>query len=142
MSFNPNKMTFADGLKRIEKALATAEVKIKSRIITSRDADVGKAVQALEVSNVPAGFRKWQLPISLDKPSQMFLTTAAPGAEVGLHSHDEGDGVRFIVSGSIIYDGKELTAGDWMFIPKGEKYSMRVGHLGAVMAYCYSCCCA
>ena len=45
-----------------------------------------------------------------------------PGTEVPEHSHDEGDGFRYIVSGSIIYNGQELlAAGDWMFIPKGKK---------------------
>jgi hypothetical protein len=49
--------------------------------------------------------------------------------------------VRFIISGSIKYNGIELTAGDWMFVPKGEEYEFTVGPLGASMAYCYQCCC-
>jgi quercetin dioxygenase-like cupin family protein len=82
------------------------------------------------------------LPVYLANPSQLFLTIAAPETAAEEHSHDEGDGIRFITSGSIIYKGMELTAGDWMFIPKGEKYSFMTGRMGANMCYCYCCCCA
>lgn len=141
MAFNPNQLTFADGLNRIAKAVDKVGLSVSDRITTSRDPDVREAVIALKVTNVPSGFQKWQLPVSLSGASQMFLTAANPGASVPAHSHDEGNGIRFIISGSIIYDGKELTAGDWMFIPQGKKYSFQVGELGATMAYCYECCC-
>ena len=45
------------------------------------------------------------------------------------------------MSGSIIYKGNELVAGDWMYIPQGVKYSFKVGPNGARMGYCYQCCC-
>jgi hypothetical protein len=31
---------------------------------------------------------------------------------------------------------KELSAGDWMFIPEGQPYSFEVGRVGAIV-----CCC-
>jgi hypothetical protein len=49
----------------------------------------------------------------------MFISIAEPGIKVGKHCHEEGDGIRFIAGGSIIFEGKELISGDWMFIPKG-----------------------
>jgi hypothetical protein len=61
---------------------------------------------------------------------------------VPTHSHNEGDGVRFIASGSIKYNGQELTTGDWMYIRAGSEYEFEVGRYGAVMCYCYCCCCA
>ena len=111
-------------------------------MITSRDEAARYAQKLLTVSEVPGGFRKWQLPVYLDRPSQLFITVAEPRADVPEHSHDEGDGIRFIAQGSIIYNGTELTAGDWMFIPAGSRYSFKVGELGALMCYCYCCCCA
>lgn len=87
------------------------------------------------------GFKKWQLPIIL-QDSQLFISIGQPDINVPKHSHDEGDGIRFIMSGSIYYDGQELNAGDWMFIPKGKPYSMKIGPFGATMCYCYCCCCA
>jgi hypothetical protein len=137
-SFKPNALTFEQGITRIKEA----GFDFKSKITTSRDAAANEATRKLMVSNVPGGFKKFQLPLYMDKPSQLFVSIGAPDAEVPEHSHDEGDGIRYIVSGSIIYNGQELTAGDWMFIPAGMKYSLRVGPRGAHMFYCYQCCCA
>jgi len=90
--------------------------------------------------SVPEGFQKWQLPFYLEG-GQFFITTAGPNLEVGEHAHDD-DGVRFIISGSIFYDGIELGQGDWMYLPKGQRYGFRTGPAGALMWYCYRCCCA
>ena len=76
-----------------------------------------------------------ELPVYLSGPSQLFISAAPPNAEVGEHSHDAGDGIRFMVGGSIYYAGKELTAGDWMYIPQGKKYAFKAGAMGAVMCY-------
>ncbi|MCB0251634.1 MAG: cupin domain-containing protein, partial [Anaerolineae bacterium] len=61
--------------------------------------------------------------------------------EADEHAHSNGAAMRFIVSGSIEYAGTELTQGDWMFIPKDTSYSFKAGDMGAVMCYCYPCCC-
>lgn len=142
MSFKPNALTFDQGLERIQAAYKKAGVKKTHEILTSRDKNAVVLTEQLGVSNVPGGFKKWQLPVYLDKPSQLFISVGSPDADVPLHSHDEGDGIRFIVGGSIIYNGVELTEGDWMFIPKGQKYSFKVGSRGVTQCYCYCCCCA
>ena len=139
--FNPNALTFNEGVMRVQSALRAAKVDISKRIITSKDKDAIKLVNMLGVDNVPGGFKKWQLPIVL-RDSQLFISVGAADAVVPKHSHDEGDGIRFIVSGSILYNGKELSSGDWMYIPQGKEYSFRVGPLGVSMCYCYCCCCA
>ena len=139
--FDPNQVTFDEGLRRIQAAAHKVGLH-PNRVITSQDRQALDAQRLLMVTNVPGGFTKWQLPVYLDKASQMFVTLAAPNADVPEHSHNEGAGIRFIAGGSIIYNGKELTAGDWMFIPAGVKYSFKVGPLGATMCYCYCCCCA
>lgn len=139
--FQPAHIPFKDGLARIDEAFAKAGVKRQRRILTSRDAEAVKLCNLLAVDEgLPKGFRKWQLPFHVEA-GQFFITTAAADASVGEHAHDD-DGVRFILSGSIFYDGIELTAGDWMYLPKGEKYGFKVGPLGASMCYCYCCCCA
>ena len=141
-NFNPNSITFDEGLQRISKAVERAGLSTKE-IVTSRHPAAARAQGLLETTNVPgSGFRKWQLPVYLDRPSQLFVTVAAPDIEVPEHSHDEGDGVRFIAGGSIIYEDYELTQGDWMFIPAGAKYKFQVGRAGALMCYCYCCSCA
>jgi redox-sensitive bicupin YhaK (pirin superfamily) len=141
-NFDPNQLTCDEGLKRIERGSEQAVIKLERRILTSKDEDVAKLTSVLKVSNIPEGFQKWQLPVYLDSPSQLFISTAAPGSTVPKHMHREGDGIRFIISGSIFYNGQELTAGDWMFIPAGHAYSFDVGKFGVTMCYCYCCCCA
>lgn len=140
--FDPNQATFEEGLQRLDRAAEKAGVKLQGRIITSRDKDVNKLTEFLQVDNVPEGVRKWQLPVHLNKPSQLFISTAAANTKVPEHFHRDGDGIRFIVSGSIIYNNVELTAGDWMFIPAKVSYTFEVGRLGATMCYCYCCSCA
>lgn len=140
--FDPNKLRFSDCLARISQAMNKHGTKLEGRILTSRDDDVIELRKALTINNVPNGFRKYQLPVHLAEASMMFVTIAEPEIKTPEHSHDDGDGIRFIAGGSIIYDGKELTAGDWMFIPAGQRYSFEVGPQGAIMCYCYCCCCA
>jgi hypothetical protein len=139
--FNPNKLTFEDGVKRVHAALKKANLDMDKAIVTSRDRAAIEATKLLTVNNVPKGFIKWQLPIVL-QPSQLFISVGSPNVEVKEHSHDDGAGVRFIISGTIQHNGQELVAGDWMYIPKGAKYSFKVGPHGATMGYCYCCCCA
>ncbi len=141
-TFKPNALTFEEGIERIKQANEAADFCFKSKISTSLDAAAREATGGLMVTNVPGGFKKFQLPLYLDKASQLFVSVGAPDTKVPIHSHDEGDGFRYISSGSIIYNGEELKAGDWMFIPAGEPYEFVVGELGATMMYCYSCCCA
>lgn len=138
--FKPCHIPYDDGIARINEALAQVNLELGSRILTSRDTDVVKAYNLLVVDELPKGFTKWQLPFYMEG-GQFFITSAEPGASVGEHSHPN-DGVRFIIAGSIFYDGIELNAGDWMYIPKEKSYSFKVGPLGASMCYCYECCCA
>ncbi len=138
--FDPNRLNFEEGLERIRRAVDEAGLEreeLQRRIITSRDDVAVELRKSLATENVPEGFQKWQLPVYLACESQMFVTIGDPGVKVPQHSHEDGDGIRFIAGGSIIYEGRELTAGDWMFIPAGEPYSFEVGPNGAIMCYCY-----
>lgn len=140
--FDPNRLTFEEGIERIQEALKKTGAKLDGRVVTSRDRYMPQLREALRVTNVPDGFQKYQLPIALRCESQMFVTVAQPAIKAPSHVHKEGDGIRFIAGGSIIHDGQELTSGDWMFIPAGTPYSFQVGPQGAIMCYCYCCCCA
>jgi hypothetical protein len=140
--FNPKEhLSFKEGEEKVYTALKQADIDFRSRIFTSRDDESILLSNFLSVSEVPDGFKKWQLPIVLG-PSQLFISVSKADVKVPYHSHDEGDGVRFIISGSVYYNGQELTAGDWMFIPAGKPYEIEIGPLGASMAYCYCCSCA
>ena len=141
MAFQPNRLTFDDGVKMLQAAAKEAGVQ-EGEILTSQDISVKKATELLSISNVPGGFTKWMLPVYLDGPSQQYFSYSAPGVVVPRHSHDEGDGLRVILHGQITYKDITLRAGDWMFIPKGKPYEFSVGPQGVGMFYCYRCCCA
>jgi hypothetical protein len=141
MAFNPNASTLADCLARvtsIKKRLGMDH----GRIFTSRD--VGQIWTDKEsiVSNIPTGFYKVMLPFATSGPATFYISSAGPGVKVPRHSHDEGDGIRLIISGSIVHEGKELLEGDWMYLPAKAQYEFVVGPRGVSMFYCYQCCCA
>lgn len=140
--FDPNALSFDEGLDRIKRIAEGSGFSPDQGILTSRDESVAPVIEKLRVQNVPEGFTKWQLPVYLPSASQLYISVAEPGAEVPTHSHREGDGIRFIAGGSITYEGKELTQGDWMYIPAGREYTFEVGRFGAIMCYCYCCSCA
>ena len=140
MKFDPNQVTFAEGAVRVQGVLRKLGIDTSKKVMTSRDPEAAQLRKLLPVTNVPQGFEKHQLPFVLSD-SQLFITHAPAGAKVAEHSHDEGDGIRFIAKGSVLYKGIELTEGDWMFIPKSVKYSIDIGARGAIMCYCYCCCC-
>src|SRR5262245_42486865 len=138
-AFDPNRLSFAACTQRIQRAAKAAGLKADAGIVTSKDKGMPQLRKTLSTTNVPKGFQKWQLPVHLDHPSHLFMTVAEPNAKSPRHAHKDGDGIRFIAGGSITYEGKELSAGDWMFIPAGQAYSFEVGPHGAIMCYCYAC---
>jgi hypothetical protein len=138
--FNPNQVSFYEGAVRAEGVARKLKID-RSRILTSQDKRLDEIKRELRVTNVPDGFRKYQLPFVFDK-AQFFISYAPADADVPSHSHDEGDAVRFILDGSISHDGVELKSGDWMYIPQGVAYQLKIGPRGATMGYCYQCCCA
>ena len=141
MAFNPNARSIQDCVQLVADVLNKHAIDT-SKIITSKDKAVLNALSDLQVTNIPGGFNKWQLPIHFTEPVFTFLSFGAPNTDVPEHSHDDGPGLRIILNGSINYDGNELTAGDWMYLPAKAKYSFRVGPMGVGMFYCYCCCCA
>lgn len=141
-TFAPGRSTFEQCLELVRAAVDKAGFQAQGRIVTSRDEGIKELRESLATDNVPGGFRKWQLPVYLQSASTLFVTVAEAGASAPPHAHEEGDGIRFIAGGSITFEDKELTQGDWMFIPAGATYSFEVGPVGAIMCYCYCCCCA
>lgn len=142
MAFNPNASNMAACLARIQQATKAAKLDLDQDIITSQDPVVKKVLNSLEVSNIPAGFVKVQLPVAFDGPTTTYMSFGAAKTKVPEHSHDEGAGIRVIMFGSIKFRGRKLTAGDWMYIPKGKRYAFEIDNMGVGMFYCYQCCCA
>jgi quercetin dioxygenase-like cupin family protein len=142
MTFNPKlRKPFSDCIKSVEDALKAVGHGHPhgQKILTSRDKDAAQLRTALNRTNVPQGFSKWQLPYIITGASAAFITVASAGAKVPSHDH-EGESDLLIVSGSIILNGhQELTSGDWAFIPANTAYSYEVGPMGAMLKRCYPC---
>ena len=141
MAFNPNEMTLQEGLELVNKLQKELRID-KTKIFTSKDVPDLYLNKSAKVTNVPSGFSKIMLPFSTSKEATFYISSGAPYVQVPKHSHEEGEGIRFIVSGSIIFQGKELTEGDWMYMPAKASYEFQVGARGVTMCYCYCCCCA
>ena len=140
--FNPNQKSLSACIADIQSIQKEFGIDT-DKIVHSRDPKVAKLLyKKLAVENVPEGFSKTMLPIHLEKSSTLYISSAAPNVRVPKHSHDEGEGIRFMISGSIKFADTELTAGDWMYVPAGFPYEFEVGPQGATMCYCYCCCCA
>ena len=133
MNFQPEDITFQEGLQRIRGARQKIRASEEDRILTSRDPGVSETSEDLSVRGLPEGFQMWQLPVVVGHTLQ-FIGVAAPGARMPAHRHNQPV-LRVILSGSITYEDKELTAGDWMYVPAGQQYSFEVGRLGATFFY-------
>jgi quercetin dioxygenase-like cupin family protein len=127
------------GVKQAQEALKQAGIKGGRRIITSQDAGMEEVVKYLQRARMPKGFTSWQLPIALGSPKSVlgFLTLGAPNAVVPKHAH-RGEVFRIVISGSIIVNGKELTAGHWMYVPKDVPYGFKDGALGCIVFHKYA----
>ena len=125
------------GADRIRTALDKHGIVIKDEVITSRDEGMDDVLFDLRRPDMPPGILSWQLPVILDKTTFVFLTVAEPGAIVPTHAHSRNL-FRVVISGSIITDGKELKSGDWMYVPKGTKYSYHAAlNPGAITMHFY-----
>lgn len=139
--FNPNSKSLAACIAQLEEFRKARGLDEKA-IITSLDLPDIWRTKELAVSNVPGGFNKIILPFFTDGPATFYISSAGPYVEVPRHSHDEGPGIRVIMSGSITYKDRELEAGGWMYLKAGAPYEFKVGPRGVSMFYCYQCCCA
>jgi hypothetical protein len=141
MAFDPKlRKPFSDCVQSVDDALKAVGHSHPrgQRILTSRDRDGAQLRAALDCTNVPQGFSKWQLPYIMSGESASFIAVASAGAKVPSHEH-EGESDIIVLSGSINLNGQELTSGDWAFIPADIPYSYETGAMGAALARKYRC---
>lgn len=125
------------GIRRVRDALREAGVP-ESGITLSTDEAVRKAAQRLVSSHVPAGFSQHQIPAILAGSDTMhFLTRAEPHADFPEHVHQDDDGLRLVIAGSITFRGTVLGPGDWFHVPRGEAYAFTAGDEGCLLYHVY-----
>lgn len=140
-TFKPNTKSLAACIAEIEAIRKSKRLGSK-KVLTSRDIKDLWTNPKFSVSNVPGGFNKIILPFYTDGAATFYISSAGPNVKVPRHSHDEGAGIRVIMTGSIIYEKQELQSGEWMYLQAGAPYEFQVGPRGVTMFYCYQCCCA
>lgn len=83
-------------------------------------------LQEFCIPNLLGGEGQVRARMSVQPPNQMMLTTLAPGASIGMHTHMEDSDMTFILSGSgkALCDGVEerLTPGVCHYCPKGSAH--------------------
>lgn len=127
----------AKGILLVKETLKAAGLDT-GRIITSKNPSLRMVRDRLRTSLMPRGFEQHQLPILLSGEDALcFITTGQPSAQFPEHCHSQNDGLRVVISGSITYQGTKLTAGDWMYVPKGASYSFATGEAGCTLFHSY-----
>lgn len=126
----PRRPLFEEYLIRLELALGAIGNDPISEIITSRDPRFARTCS--ELGRLAEEVRSWTPPFSSDDDLQTSVTIAGPGGDIGPTLHLDGDAVRFVLSGSVWFGGTELEPGDWMLIPAGSAYRLRVGYRGVI----------
>lgn len=108
--------------------------------------DVAKQAEELLRVETPfgSGIRKWQLPVDM-MPIRVLQTVFPPNSKVDLHLHPQntpeapGGGLRIVLKGKILYNGREYKSGDWFFIPNGIPYTFTTDSEGeTLVSYTYS----
>jgi mannose-6-phosphate isomerase-like protein (cupin superfamily) len=121
------------GALKINAALRKNKVRLGKGVITSRDAGIAKVTRDLKRTGMPPGVQSWLLPIHFAGLHWVWLCFAA-WTVVPMHAHAH-DSLRVVVSGELKFGRKTLKPGDWMFVPKGQTYSVRTGALRVCILY-------
>lgn len=139
-TFDPNRSPVQVCIDRVDSALKKVGL-TRNEVITSKHPKAEALRLALGTDNLPDGpIRKWQLPFILKcEAVSFFVTVAEAGAKVPTHSHDQGDGMRFVAGGSMLFNGEKFNVGDWIFLPKGSPYNYESGPLGTIIISGYCC---
>ncbi len=114
-------------LELVLGALGTASIQ---EVISSKDDRLSRF--SGEIGRLAEAAREWEPPFSGDEELLTSVTVAGPGSDIGPTLHLDGDAVRFVLSGSAWFQGKELGPGDWLLIPAGAGYRLRVGYRGVI----------
>jgi hypothetical protein len=121
------------GALRVNAALRKNKVRLGKGVITSRDTGMAAVRRDLKRTGMPPGVESWQLPVLLGD-ILWFITCFDPWAMVPLHAHPQ-DSLRIVISGELKFGRKTLKAGDWMFVPAGQDYSVQAGSTRCCIAY-------
>jgi quercetin dioxygenase-like cupin family protein len=113
------------GVAMIKAALRKNHVTLGKGVITSRDPGIARVMRSLKRSGMPEGVEQWLLPVIIGPQDGVlyFKSSLKAGTTVPTHSHKHSV-FRVVISGELKFGRKTLKAGDWMFVPGGQPYSI------------------
>lgn len=117
-------------LIRLELVLGALGGGPMREVVSSRDVRLARFGGHL--ARLADEVQRWHPPFSGDDELLASVTVAGPGSDIGPTLHLDGDAVRFVLSGSVRFQGRELESGDWLLIPAGAGYRLRVGYRGVI----------
>ncbi len=86
------------------------------------------SMEETRIQNFRGGEKETIAKMFTDEHNRIMLGRLVPGASIGMHTHDMGSEIVYILSGNgkAVYDcGQEtLTAGDCHYCPKGHSHSL------------------
>lgn len=114
-------------------------------VVSSLDQTTTESQSSLRVAApFGKGVEKYELPIDM-LPIRVAKTIFAPGSVVARHVHpphseeSPGGGVRIVVSGYVLFEGRRHGPGDWFFVPNGTPYEFSTDPIGpTILFYSYS----
>jgi hypothetical protein len=152
LPFEPEKTIYSfDELSRygiVREGYNRAELRargITPKVISSLDQSTSASQQTLRLATpFGSGIEKYELPIDM-LPIRVAKTVFAPGSVVTRHVHpphseeSPGGGVRIVVSGYVLFEGRRHGPGDWFFTPNGSPYEFSTDPDGVtIVFYSYS----
>jgi len=131
----------------VEDAGENIGLPVTETFVTSRDPKVTSATASLphlmQYTETGEGITHTffpfapRMPATPNKDGRFFawLAHIAPGANVPGHIHEleRLADYKLVINGSITSNGRELTAGDWLWAPAGTAYNFTVGDRGALL---------
>ena len=118
---------------------------ITPRVVSSLDQSTIESQMALRLAApFGTGVEKYELPIDM-LPIRVAKTVFSPGSVVTRHVHpphseeSPGGGIRIVVSGYVLFEGRRHGPGDWFFTPNGTPYEFSTDPVGpTILFYSYS----
>jgi hypothetical protein len=152
MSFDPEQLRYSSSdLRRyglVREGYNRQELRergVESQVVSSLDTETALLMQRLPLET-PFGeaIQKYELPIDM-LPLRVAKTIFLPGSHVKSHTHPPhsveapGGGLRIIASGSIEFENRKYSAGDWFFVPNGRAYEFVTDpHIETIVFYSYA----
>lgn len=122
------------GTTRVKDYLKRHNIPFPDRVLTSQDEGMEDVRRELAKKTNLKGVEQWQLPILIDENLIWVLAHHDPDVVIPPHHH-EGWVLHIVLHGELEYEDRRLRRGDFILVPPGKTYSLRV--VGGDATTCY-----